>query len=413
MNPYISRLITHIPGGLPVPQDLAPALTISGFESAAIVGTTLYLTINNESTSFDLFNITVQQLADQMSAYTAVTVAQNGIVELLTFANGQTSISLPGALYLPTDETYAVLGMMARTLEGNKRSATQEAAQMNLQVAATLCADWWGASTGIPRIQGEPDSIYTQRILNMRFRPIQNNLALEQLFATLGYSAQVTDTSPGLFAVTIQNDPSPVDGFLYTRSNLELIIDKVKSGGYQYLIYLTYSFAAQNIVAARSVPIITVTRAVYANNGGANKVGSVLNGNWALDGTQTLDGVWEAGPIPVASVNLTRTVTVPTAQYPQTTGYLLDGGRRLDGTWDLSGATTVLVSVGVQKAVEASKTITHTVTAVRSASVRVTCYPAENNTPFLSGAWALDGTKTLNGRTAASASVYLDGAQVA
>lgn len=175
----------------------------------------------------------------------------------------------------------------------------------------------------------------------------------------------------------------------------------------------TFFAAVSNPISTRAAPHIIVTRALYANNGGLNKVGNVLNGNWALDGTQTLNGSWQAGPVPSSVVNLTMTARVPTAQYLQTQGFVLNGGRSLDGTWDLSGATTQLVSIGVQKALTVAKTITNKVSSSSKVAVAVTCYASENNTPSLSGTWPLDGAKTLNGQTAASASVYINGLQVA
>jgi len=265
MNPFISRLVTNIPGGLPVPTDTFSALSLAGSGSVSLSGNTLYMTVGATSAAFDLYGLTVTQLADQINAQfgvVATSAATVGLAELLTLPNQVASSPLPVSLSLPSDPTDAVLGMMGRLLEGNKRFANAEAAQVNLQAALTRCADWWGASVGIPRFQGEPDAMYMQRLVAMRFGPTQNNFAIQKLFATLGYKAAVYDVSPGTFNVQASRAGSST-GYAYTTGQMLQILNRVKSAGYQATLdYSTSSMISSMITLIAGIvgayPVVVV-----------------------------------------------------------------------------------------------------------------------------------------------------------
>lgn len=233
MNPFISRLLVHIPSGYSPDPQLIPSFTINGTGSLSLTGETLYLTVGSNSYTFDLYNLSVSQLVAEINAVTPTTLFQDGIVELIDLMNGQTNLPLPATVCLPSNELYFLLGMEARILEGRLRSANTQVAQINLQAAQTRIINWWGASTGIPRYQGEPDVLYAQRITGMRFRPTQNNYSIQRLLKTLGYSASVTDTTPGQFIVRIQLPNSPPQGWTYSLAQIADIVNQVKSATYQ------------------------------------------------------------------------------------------------------------------------------------------------------------------------------------
>ena len=157
------------------------------------------------------------------------TVLQNGIAGLLSLPNGATSAYLPTTLQIPSNPLYFIIGMMARMLESRRRSAQSQAAQVNLQAAIAAQLDWWGANLGLSRYQGEPDTLYAQRITAMRFRPVINGIALENLLETLGYTASITDAAYGSFDVNIAVPTSPPQGFIYSLTQLQDVISKTKA----------------------------------------------------------------------------------------------------------------------------------------------------------------------------------------
>ena len=271
MNPFIPKLLANIPGGYSPDAQLVPSLTISGTGYLAIVGTTLYLTTGTTSTQYDLYNLTVSQLAGQIG--TSASVSLDGIVELLTLADGQTSATLPATLYLPSNQLYYLLGMQARILEGRLRSLNGQSAQLNLQAAVSRLLDWWGASLGLGRYQGEPDILYAQRLVGMRFRPTQNAYSIMRLFKDLGYAAQVTTTGPGAFSVQITVPKSPPSGFVYTLAQMGDILKQVKSAGYQGTVTVQASLADS----------VALTDSVTATlNSAAWTVGNVIIGQFTV-----------------------------------------------------------------------------------------------------------------------------------
>lgn len=275
MNPFVDRLLANVPA-YPISTDLVPALTLTGSGHISLTGETLYLTTNNKSYSFSLYNISVSQLAQQLittgptyfiggidgsmlTASVKTTLIQNGIVELLALENGQTNASLPTTLYLPSDGFYYVAGMIARVLEGRRRTGLANVTQINLQAATGSFLDWWGASTGLPRYQGEPDVLYAQRIIGMRFRPTQNNYSIMRLLKTLGYASTVPDTGNGTFSVNITVPASPPGGFVYSLGQIADIVNQVKSAGYQGTV------VAQTVLTDTATVTDTVTASVASS----------------------------------------------------------------------------------------------------------------------------------------------------
>ncbi len=180
------------------------------------------------------------------------TVLQNGIAGLLSLPNGATSAYLPATLQIPSNPFYFIIGMMARMLESRRRSAQAQAAQVNPQAAIAAQLDWQGANLGLPRYQGEPDSLYSQRITAMRFRPVQNGIALENLLATLGYTAAITDAAYGSFDVNITIPTAPPQGFIYSLAQLQDVISKTKAAAV-YALVEAHATLADSIIVTDSV----------------------------------------------------------------------------------------------------------------------------------------------------------------
>lgn len=248
MNTYVQSLLAHIPGGYSHDPLTVPSLSIGGEGSASIVGDMLYITSNNAAYTFDLHGLSVAQLAAQIAKSgityfiggidgsmlsTAITtkVLQGGMADMLTLPDGQSSSYLPTTLVLPSNPLYYYVGMTARMLESCKRSLEVQAAQINLQASTGRILDFWGASVGIPRYTGEPDSLYAQRMAAIKFSPNVNNVAIEQILASLGYKAVVLDSVYGAFTASVTIPISPPSGFGYTLTQLQEVLEMVKAAG--------------------------------------------------------------------------------------------------------------------------------------------------------------------------------------
>lgn len=271
MNEYVSHLIAGIPSGIGVDATVVDALEITGTGSLSLSGDTLYLTVAGVSQTISLHNLTVAQVASQMPSGVTATVLQAGIADLLSLPNGATSATLPVTLQLPSNGLYYLIGMMARMLESRRLSRNSQVAQINPQAAVTGLLDWWGASTGLSRYSGEPDSLYAQRITAMRARPTTNNVAMQLLLESLGYQAVITDIPYGAFSVQITVPTSPPAGFSYSLSQLQDVISQVKAGGVQVEI----------LVQASLTDSVAVTDSVTATlNNAAWTVGNVTVGQF-------------------------------------------------------------------------------------------------------------------------------------
>lgn len=251
MNEFVSRLFAHIPDGYSQDALLVPALSLGGSGSLSVVGDALYITTAGAAQTVDLHSQTVAQIAAQFPKSVTATVLQDGMAELLTVSQGASDTALPATLDLPSNPLWFIVGMMARMLESRKRSLQTQAAQINLQAATTRLLDWWGASVGVGRYTGEPDILYAQRIISLKFRPNVNNTALETFFSTLGYSTVLSDTAPGTFSVNVTLPTSAKNGFYYSTAQLADSLELLKAAGVIATVLLEGS-AADTLVFSDS-----------------------------------------------------------------------------------------------------------------------------------------------------------------
>lgn len=282
INTYVEPLLAHIPGGYSHDPQSVSSLFIGGEGSVSVAGDSLYITSNNTSYTFDLHALSVTQLASQivqsgltyfiggvdgsmLSTAVTTTVLQGGMADLLDLPDGQSSAQLPATLVIPSNPLYYYVGMVARMLESLQRSAQAQAAQINLQAATTRLLDFWGASVGVPRYTGEPDALYAQRMTAIKFRPNVNNVAIEQIMATLGYTATVTDSTYGAFTVSVTLPSSPPSGFSYTLSQLQDVLDLTKAAGINGTI-LAQGTLADSTVSTDSLSYTLQTAAWTVGN---------------------------------------------------------------------------------------------------------------------------------------------------
>lgn len=231
MNAFFDRLMAHIPGGINKTSQEVPSLALSGTGNVAIEGDRLYVSTSTEAVTIDLHGQTVQQIISNLPSGITGTVLQNGMAELLLLPYEAASATLPVTLNIAQNGLWFIVGMMARMLESRKRSKLSQIGQLNLAQATGQILDWWGATLGVERLSGEPDLLYAQRIVAMKFSPNVNNIALENLFETLGYTTQVSDTGYGEFSVTVTLPNTPPNGFYYTTDQVQSALNLVKAAG--------------------------------------------------------------------------------------------------------------------------------------------------------------------------------------
>lgn len=98
----------------------------------------------------------------------------------------------------------------------------------------TLQGPWLedlGTYMGVPRIGGEPDTLYGRRLYGLALTTSSNNVAMELFLAALGYVALIADTGPAQFTATIQWPTQPPAGFVYAQEQLASMIDTLKAVG--------------------------------------------------------------------------------------------------------------------------------------------------------------------------------------
>ena len=135
-----------------------------------------------------------------------------------------------------------------------------------------------GTYLQVPRIGGEPDNLYQQRLYGMALITSPNALSLEMLFAALGYSLAVTNTHPGTFTATVQWPTQPPQGFVYSQSQLQSVIDSLKAGG----VIATVVFASHLIDTLTLSDSLTSTQTPLT---------AMLWGGTLVDGTGSATGM--------------------------------------------------------------------------------------------------------------------------
>ena len=231
MNAFFDRLMANVPGGIDKTAQEVPSLTLSGTGSIAIQGDRLYVSTSAITTTIDLHGQTVSQIASNLPSGITGTVLQDGMAELLLLPNQADSTTSPVTLNIAQNGLWFVVGMMARMLESRKRSKLSQVGQLNLATATSRILDWWGASVGVERVTGEPDLLYAQRIIGLKFSPNVNNVSMEKFFQTLGYVTTVTDTDYGKFDVNVILPTTPPNGFFYTTDQIQASLSLIKAAG--------------------------------------------------------------------------------------------------------------------------------------------------------------------------------------
>ena len=101
-------------------------------------------------------------------------------------------------------------------------------------ILGTLQGPWLdnlGTYLQVPRIGGEPDSLYQTRLYGLAITTSPNNISMEMFFAALGYVVTIADTTPAQFTASIQWPTQPPQGFIYSQAQMAGMIETLKAVG--------------------------------------------------------------------------------------------------------------------------------------------------------------------------------------
>lgn len=257
MNTIIQRYLHYIPPPDDTTPHDVPALSLSGTGSLLLDDLTLYVTsgsnyegytsslmgaypyitsgFSGTSTTIDLHKKLVSQVAAQLPSGITAILTQDGPAELLLYPTGYgdpQSGQLPAQLTLATSPLWQLLATISREKTITRRYAQSMIQQINLRAASGALLQWWAANLGITPYPGEPDSLFVLRLAGMAFGPNVNNVAIEQLFASLGYGISCNDSAPGQMQVVVNSYPvNPPSNWVYSAGQLLDIVDQMKASG--------------------------------------------------------------------------------------------------------------------------------------------------------------------------------------
>ena len=167
-----------------------------------------------------LAGITIANLAAIINAqpgYDIVSLGDSATVQLGAMALIRTSVNIadPGGnrIMAYSNPNWALLEAIESELDVAQGQIGQMPAELSATTADSDFLDTIGALYGVPRLQGEPDAAYQQRIPAEVVRPKCNNVALEMAIEYFtGQECQVND-------VVVYTPDAPLwNGFLFNGS---------------------------------------------------------------------------------------------------------------------------------------------------------------------------------------------------
>ncbi|MCL8207186.1 MAG: hypothetical protein K6V97_03810 [Actinomycetia bacterium] len=145
--------------------------------------------------------------------------------------------------------------------------------------------DHVGTYLGVPRLGGEPDALYSERIYGLALLTSPNAVSLTQWFAALGYAVTVTTPEPAQMTVTVQWPTQPPQGFVYTRAQIAGMVEQLAAVG----VLVTVVFASQLADTLSLGDTATVTARLLT---GVVWGGTLPDGTGAAQGFPWNETVW-------------------------------------------------------------------------------------------------------------------------
>ena len=233
--------------------------------------------------------------------------------------------------------------------------------QMSLQTASDTYLDDLGNYYGIPRLLGEADSVYANRIIVVILRPKGNNVAIEMAisYMTGGYQASVIDAPIagvypsyyGQFDVVSQFDLISGDIPATFIARIVSAVEQCRDAGTKLRsVQMTGALSDTSVIAvddqmlmAASMPLITDAMIGSYDDAAINSSSLVFyhDANFLRDGTQSYAGML-AGKVVVWPLDLS--VSLSLSDYVGSVSDTADGGVyrvvKHDSIWMRDGSFT-------------------------------------------------------------------------
>lgn len=226
--------------------------------------------INQDPLSEDVINvnnpyavtIVISQGMMQINGVGAYDLSQYTIGQLVTLFNGMpnfiaytlqygslSALALLDGMYITPCNiaiTTNPIRILAKTIDLQFKKFNDDANealfQANTRTATGNWLDSLGSFYGVPRQAPEPDVLYSSRMFDCSLGENVNNIAIQQVFADLGYSATVVDTTPyPSFTVTVQMPMSTPNIPVMNSSYFTPLVDMLKAAGVNATIVLQYT----------------------------------------------------------------------------------------------------------------------------------------------------------------------------
>lgn len=225
------------------------AIQITSACYAVVTDNVLTIYETNQETTYPLGNYTLSSLVTaltnngitaSLSPSAVGTVSANALLD----AEGVAPITLQSF----SSDNFLLFKPQAAMVENAQSAIAESITIYNIRSATGEWLNYWGWFLQVPRYENEPDSLYAERIIGLRFGHNVNNIALENFFAKMGYDTNIVDTGPGQFQALILNPLSPPSGFVYSLAQIEETLQVIKAAGIQAsIIGATYIYGTSQM----------------------------------------------------------------------------------------------------------------------------------------------------------------------
>lgn len=223
-------------------EDLpADVLNINNPYAITIVVSQGKMQINGIGT-FDLTQYTVQSLADLINTFADFQsyVLEYGSLSALALLDGM--YITPCNIAVSTNPILIYAKTVDQQFQALQQNANDALFQTDAKTASGTWLDTLGSFYGVQKQAPEADSLYSSRMYDCSLGERVNNIAIQRLFADMGYTATVEDTTPGpAFTVTVQMPMSVPTTPVMDSAYFVPLVSKLKAAGVNATIVLQYT----------------------------------------------------------------------------------------------------------------------------------------------------------------------------